>query len=60
MTVVPGFRLLFLRCLLVLLTAPLLAADEVVIMQTPVRVVTSSSVDIFPRSWHGEPVKASG
>lgn len=44
-------------CLLPLVSA---MADERVILETPVRVVTSSDPAIFPDSWRRAPVLASG
>ena len=35
-------------------------ADERVIVETPVRVVTSASLEVFPESWRKAPVLASG
>lgn len=49
--------LLAAACLLPLFPT---AADERVILEKPVRVVTSADAAIFPESWRKEPVLASG
>lgn len=50
-------RSLLATCLLPLFST---AADERVILEKPVRVVTSADSSIFPKSWRKEPVLASG
>lgn len=53
-------RLLILWLLAVLSPAALIAGEERTLLEKPVRVMTSSSVMIFPEPWHDAPVLARG